>query len=81
MKKTLRIRMEADIEIEDKPDSLLEFTTEVIQNLRSDVKDLIEKAAEDNTDSPIKCVSVKTGGMTQSFEKKIAETMAETATK
>ena len=70
MKKTLRIRMEADIEIEDKPDSLLEFTTEVIQNLRSDVKDLIEKAAEDNTDSPIKVSVNWTGGMTQSLRKK-----------
>ncbi len=71
MKKTVRIRMEADIEIENMLDSLLRFTTDTIQKLRADVKGLIEKAAKDNTDSPIKVSVNWTGGVPKSFEKKV----------
>ena len=65
--KKIRIHMEVDIEIEDKPDSLLGFTIDTIQNLRADVKGLIEKAAKHNTDSPIKVSVNWTGGTPKSL--------------
>ena len=54
MKKTLRIRMEADIEIENKPDKFLDFSVDVVEALRPVVKRLIEGVVESKTDSPIK---------------------------